>query len=74
MMEATEREVLEALRAHVVQSKSPGRWAEVNPWDAYPDLTVNLSEEGYGGVLRTLEFSRCYVRVDHDRGLVKVVT
>jgi hypothetical protein len=46
MMGATEREVLEALRAHAVQSKSRGRWAEVNPWDAYPDLTANLSEEG----------------------------
>ena len=68
MMGATEREVLEALRAHAVQSKSRGRWAEVNPWDAYPDLTANLSEEGFRGVLRTLEFSRCYVELSPNLG------
>ena len=72
-MEAIEREVLEALRAHAVQRNSRGDWAEVNPWDAYPDITVNLNERGYRSILRALEFSRCYVRVDHDRGLVKMV-
>ena len=72
-MDATEIEVLEALRAHAVQSNSRGNWAEVNPWNAYPDLTVNLNERGFHSVLRALEFSRCYVRIDHDRGLVKMV-